>query len=745
MKLAAAVTGPLACLVLIELVLWVVGYGIPKRFFVPWKAGGRTVYLSNKRYCEHFVSKVLSRMPECVALGPKDKSTVRIFVLGSSAAYGDPDPAYGFCRQLEVLLNEHASGVSFEVVNAAVTAMNSHVAVRIAEDAARFGADLFIVYMGNNEVVGPYGPTSLPPALYSSRAFINAAITAKKETRLGQLVKNIGEVLRSRGRPQQKWQGMEAFLTNRVRPDDPRMESCYRHFAANIRDIVQTANRSGAKTVLCTVPTNIESCRPFGSDHAPTLTKDQLAEWQQLFDKGQESAKAGNYEAALSQYDQARSIDGDSANLAFRMGQCLAALGRIDEAKQKFIEARDRDTLRFRADSRINAAVREAGKTLADRGATLLDLEARLEEKSKSHLLGDELLVDHVHLSFRGNCLAAAAAIETIAKILPQAKLNPVTRTDDQLLDLCRRRLAYDDLEQYRLAAVMHRRKTLPPFADQMDHDAEQERLAAEIATLRRATKGTDTPEALYLEAIRQRPLDPYLNVRYGEWLSKKGRTAEAVALYQKLLDARLFDMRVRTAMAQVLIRGGLKDQAIDMLTARESPDRYSRVEALLELGAYCGSNGATVEAASIYDELNRIAPGNVDALVNRAAAAAGVNDLVTMEQCLDKALKIDPGSAQAMINMGNCYAKQNKPAEAQQWFERAVQAEPYNYLGHIGLGIQSIRVGQQAEGIEHVATAVALKPDFFEGRQILAALLAQAGKAEEAKEQTALATLFQP
>jgi tetratricopeptide (TPR) repeat protein len=743
MKLAMVVISPLVCLVLIELALWIVGYGVPKRFFVPWKAGGRTVYLSNKRYCEHFVSKQLSRSPEYVTLGPKAANAVRIFVLGSSAAYGDPEPAYGFCRQLEVLLNEHAAGVSFEVVNAAVTAMNSHVAARIARDAARFQPDLFIVYMGNNEVVGPYGPTSLPPALYSSRAFINAAITAKKETRLGQLVKNLGESLRSAGQ-QQKWQGMEAFLANHVRADDPRMESCYGHFAANIRDIVHTANRSGAKTILCTVPTNVETCRPFGSDHTPTLTKDQLAQWQQLFDKGQEFAKAGNHEAALAQYEQARAIDADPANLAFRTAQSLAALGRTDEAGQKFIEARDRDTLRFRADSRINAAIREAGKTLAGQGVTLLDLEARLEEKSKSHLLGDELLVDHVHLNFQGNCLAAAAAMETVAGTLPQVKLNPISRTDEQLLDLCRHRLAYDDLEAYRLATTMHRRKTLPPFADQMDHDAELQHLADGIAALRRTTKGIETPQSLYLEAIQRMPLDPYLNLRYGEWLSRKGRTAEAMAVYEKLLAARPADMRVRTAMAQTYIRGGLKDQAMDVLTAKESPDRSSRVDALLLLGAYCGSVGAAGEAASIYEELNRIAPRNIDGLINRAAAAAAANDLVTMEECLTKALRIDPGSAQAMINMGNCLAQQRKSAEAQKWFERAVQVEPYNYLGHIGLGIQSVLVGQQAKGLEHVATAVALKPDFFEGHQILAALLAQAGKADEAKQHEALGTLFQ-
>src|SRR5512133_2589198 len=131
-RLLAMVVSPILFLGLVELVLALAGYGHPRGFFVRWKAGGQTLYLANQHYCEHFVPEALSRAPEPCVLGPKTPATVRIFVLGSSAAYGDPGPAYGFCRQLEVLLNEHAAGTSFEVINAAVTAMNSHVARRIA-------------------------------------------------------------------------------------------------------------------------------------------------------------------------------------------------------------------------------------------------------------------------------------------------------------------------------------------------------------------------------------------------------------------------------------------------------------------------------------------------------------------------------------------------------------------------------------------------------------------------------------
>ena len=37
-----------------------------------------------------------------------------------------------------------------------MAAINSHVVLPIAKDAARYEPDLFVVYLGNNEVIGPF-------------------------------------------------------------------------------------------------------------------------------------------------------------------------------------------------------------------------------------------------------------------------------------------------------------------------------------------------------------------------------------------------------------------------------------------------------------------------------------------------------------------------------------------------------------------------------------------------------------
>ncbi|MEN6429131.1 MAG: tetratricopeptide repeat protein [Phycisphaerales bacterium] len=734
-RLLAAVLGPLSFLILVELVLSLAGYGLPKAFFIPWKVAGQTLYLANEHYCEHFVPKSLSRTPEPCVLGPKGESTIRIFVLGSSAAYGDPEPAYGFCRQLELLLNEHANGKSFEVVNAAVTAMNSHVARRIAKDCAAQKPDLFILFMGNNEVVGPYGPPTLPASLYSSRRFINACITAKKETRIGQFLKTLSLATNGKGQADAKWQGMESFLTSRIARDDPKLRDCYRHFRSNLDDIIRIARGCGARVLLCTVPVNIRSCAPFGSQHKAGLPAEALAQWDRAFQEGGALERAGDFAGALAAYEKARQIDDSYADLAFCMGRCLAALGRTDEARRVFVEARDLDVLRFRADSSILRVIRETAQAWSAKGVRLLDLDANAAD----------LFVDHVHLDFRGNFLAALAALRQIREMMPQAGLVEPRGSEDEILDSCRRRLLYDEHEQYRLAMVMYRRKTIPPFSEQIDHDAELAGLRDELLRLRQVEKGAKEPESIYLEAVRRRPLDTYLILRHGQFLMGTGRPREAMEMYRRVLDARPFDMRIRVALSQVFILGNMKDEAVDVLTSRQTPDRYTRKDALLSLGAFCAQAGNITQATAIYDELSPMDSRNLDVLVNQAAAASQRDDLPAMKRYLDKALELAPNSVLAATNMGNYYAKRSQPAEAQKWFVKATQLDQRDPFAHIGAGIQSVRLKQMDKATEHLMQAVALKPDFVEAYLLLAAIHDQAGRKEEARKYLDLASLFRP
>ena len=145
-------------------------------------------------------SRSSSHGPRIRAFSPPSLAgTVRIFILGGSAAMGTPDPSFNFGQILGVMLRQQYPGVQFEVVNAAMTAINSHVTVEIARDCAAREPDLFVVYLGNNEVIGPYGPGTVFQRWSPSLSMIRASLWVKS-TRLGQLLGNVADCFRGKRR-----------------------------------------------------------------------------------------------------------------------------------------------------------------------------------------------------------------------------------------------------------------------------------------------------------------------------------------------------------------------------------------------------------------------------------------------------------------------------------------------------------------------------------------------------------------
>ena len=136
-RLCVVVGVPLVFLGMTELVLRLVGFGYPTGFFLPSQHDGQKVLVQNNQFGWRFFGAAMARIPEPICL-PQAKSpnTVRIIVFGESAALGDPQPRFGLPRMLQAMLELRYPGTHFEVVNAAMTAINSNVILPIARDCA---------------------------------------------------------------------------------------------------------------------------------------------------------------------------------------------------------------------------------------------------------------------------------------------------------------------------------------------------------------------------------------------------------------------------------------------------------------------------------------------------------------------------------------------------------------------------------------------------------------------------------
>src|SRR5437899_6908275 len=121
------------------------------------------------------------------------------------------------------MLEQRYAGIHFEMVNAAMTAINSHVIVPIAADCARRQPDLFIVYAGNNEVIGPFGAGTVFTRGSPDLAIIRTGIWFRSSL-TSQLLENASARLRHPEKTPRDWGGMSMFVDHQVASDDPRME-----------------------------------------------------------------------------------------------------------------------------------------------------------------------------------------------------------------------------------------------------------------------------------------------------------------------------------------------------------------------------------------------------------------------------------------------------------------------------------------------------------------------------------------
>jgi len=399
----------------------------------------------------------------------------------------------------------------------------------MARELAHHQPDVFILYAGNNEVVGPYGTGTVLTRQASSLPLIRTSIFVRS-TRTGQLLDLVG---RGRKQSPQQWRGMEMFLDQQVRADSPLLAHVYANFAANLRDIVAVARRSGARVVMSTVATNLKDCAPFASLHRAGIADDALRSWSALVERAASLESAGAYAEALKLYLAAADIDSEHAELQFRIARCLWRLGDFPAARQRFLQARDLDTLRFRADSTTNDIIRSVAAETGP-GVELVDAASLFAEESPHGVPGSELFYEHVHMNPRGNYLLARALFFRLASMLPQAAGHPAADVPSEAD--CERLLALTRQDRSRVATEVLARLRRPPFTNQLTHEEQ-------VAKTQREAEATgdsyDETAAQYRWAIAQNPDDRLLHLNYGFLLLRRGDPSAAAEQFR---SARPYD-----------------------------------------------------------------------------------------------------------------------------------------------------------------------------------------------------------
>jgi tetratricopeptide (TPR) repeat protein len=610
-------------------------------------------HADNYRFSRRYFPASLARAQQPLLVRRERGRERRIVVLGESAAMGDPEPAVGLPRMLEAMLSLRYPAEEFVVINAAMTAINSWAVADIAEDLAVLGADAAVVYVGNNEVVGPFGAGTVfgsqaPPGWWV-RAQLSAGRTA------------LGQWLQARSDSQtggRSWQGMEMFLQHEVTADDPALDRVRAAFAANVRRIARTLASGERPVVISAAAVNLRDCPPFSGD------------------------------AARQAWQGAKSSDGPASLDALR-------------------KARELDTLRFRCDGRMQALLPAALAGL--RGVTLLDLQAELDAEDNG-AAGATFFHEHVHLTPRGTWEVARRCADALA---PSLGLKPEGSWPG--LDDCLVRLGFTPWHGLRLLEEMRDRFRRAPFTLQEGHAARMAELESRIAQARAGATpdamkawgeaaiavsdayendwrnavqaallleaaGDDRAVSLMARAALAMPHQVVLQLQ-GSTLNRFRRYADAEAVLRKAIALRPDFPGAWHSLGISLSHLGRLDEAVDAFghALGQSPDYLEARRALAsvqlkrrhpaaaaaalrdllqrapddvaahdQLGRLLTADGRFTEALPHYEAVARLLPRDAAAQVNAGALHFRLGNREAALPLLRRALEIEPGHAAA-------------------------------------------------------------------------------------------------
>lgn len=705
---------PFLLLALIEAGLRLAGYGYDTAFFKTERdANGKKFLINNDRFTRRFFPPELARWPGTFKLAAEKPPDVqRIFIFGESAAMGDPQPSVGASHDLEILLREKFPRQNFEIVNLGITAINSHVILPLAQDvAARGQGDLWLIYMGNNEMVGPFGAATV----FGSRAPPLAVVRlnlAIQKTRVGQWVVSL---MRQLGRKPSNatWGGMKMFLQNQIPPDDARRETVYQNFARNLRDIVQAGQRSGAKIILSTVSVNLRDCPPFGSLMNSNLPATGQAQFASLYADALALQTNGHPAEAAEKFSQAAQLEPKFAGLQFRWAQCLLNETNFTAARAHFQMACDVDALPFRADTRINGAIRSFAAEMAGNNFAFCDAEAAMKTGVPDGIAGDESFFEHVHFNFDGNYRLAKIWAEQIAKLLPD-EVRRTARADWVSQEFCERAIGLSDWNRMFVFSSVVARMGLPPLAAQFNNPARVEVLQRTMAGLRQRMEQTNVvtqARADFETALTRAPTDNFLHENHGNFLESIGDNPGALAEYLKITELLPQDFYGCLQSGRMLRESGRAAEAAPLLR-RAAAERPSLPEPWFELGMAVAEHGDYAEALGFFERAVQLRPTDGSYLAHQAKALSKLNRHAEAIGVYRAALQLYGGSWEGHFELAGELAGVNEVAESIKEYTEVVRLNPRHAVARVNLGVMLVRQNRMAEAIHEFENALGLDPD---------------------------------
>ena len=381
---------PIVFLSLVEILLSVAGYGYNTDLFIK-DPDDSSCMVMNRTASYKFFSDTANatkgnRERFKVVKGGR---TFRIFVLGESTTAGYPYMHNGsFHRWLQYRLMHTFPDRNFELINVALTAVNSYTVLDFGKQVLAYQPDAVLIYAGHNEYYGALGIGSTSH-ISGSRLWI-LTVLKLRQLRFVQLMENglhgllhlfNGKNIDTRDNLMKRMAAAQE-----IGYASPAYQQGVDQFDKNMNEVCSLFSAAHIPVFLSTVVSNEKDLKPFIS-------------------------KAGRYAAAQS------FVRADSAYAAgdFKMAQLC------------YRQAKEYDLLRFRAPEGINKSILAITRHYPQ--VYLADSRGIVERASPHGIPGKETLLEHVHPNLFGYALLSEAFYQAMkgSKLIRPLAVNEMS------------------------------------------------------------------------------------------------------------------------------------------------------------------------------------------------------------------------------------------------------------------------------------------------------------------------------
>jgi len=308
-------------------------------------------------------------------LKQKPANGYRIFMLGGSTAAAWPYrenmmPSRIIARRLADAFPEK----QIEVVNLAFSAINTYTLLDFVDEILQQTPDAVLIYSGHNEFYGALGVGS-SKSIADQRWLIRVYLKLQHLKTL-ILLKDFIAWFESSTPDGLSLTGgtlMQRMVNEKSIPYDSALyQSGIEQFSENMDEIIARFKTAGVNVVVSELVSNVRNHAPFVSTSVAELAP---------------------------------------ANEVYKKAQMLDRDGQFQKAREFYYRAKDLDALRFRAPEQINDIIHKLG---TEYDVPVVPMKAYFEQNSPNGIIGNELILEHLHPNSEGYFLMSEAFIDTM-------------------------------------------------------------------------------------------------------------------------------------------------------------------------------------------------------------------------------------------------------------------------------------------------------------------------------------------